>query len=141
MKYVQRLATLSALALVATTGFAQAPADNQPEPTILLVPVQVTDPALEAGCWAQFYTKRDFKGDVATLLGPASVESMDKGTARQLKRDIDSLVLGPKAKLTVYEHSMFKDRSVDFTPNSREGGLIKKLGFGGRIQAMKLSCV
>jgi len=41
-----------------------------------------------------------------TLVGPAEVQSMDKGTAA----------------------------------NSREGGLARKLGFGGRIEAMKLSC-
>jgi hypothetical protein len=35
---------------------------------------------------------------------------------------------------------MFKDRTVSFAPNSREGGLVRKLGFGGRIEAMKLSC-
>jgi hypothetical protein len=29
---------------------------------------------------------------------------------------------------------------VRFEPNSREGGLVRKLGFGGRIEALKLSC-
>jgi|UniRef100_UPI000D366429 hypothetical protein len=114
--------------------------DNQPDPTILLVPVRIQDPALASGCWAQFYSKRDFQGDVATLVGPAQVQSMDKGTARQLKRDIDSVSVGPRATLEVYEHAMFKDRTVSFGPNSREGGLMRKLGFGGRIEAMKLSC-
>jgi hypothetical protein len=114
--------------------------DNQPEPTILLVPVRIQDPALASGCWAQFYSKRDFQGDVATLVGPAQVQSMDKGTARQLKRDIDSVSVGPRATLEVYEHAMFKDRTVSFPANSREGGLVRKLGFGGRIEAMKLTC-
>jgi hypothetical protein len=65
---------------------------------------------------------------------------MDKGTARQLKRDIDSVSVGPRATLQVYEHAMFKDRTVSFPANSREGGLVRKLGFGGRIEALKLSC-
>jgi len=114
--------------------------ENQPDPTILLVPIRVEDPRLASGCWAQFYSKRDFQGDVATLVGPAQVQSMDKGTARQLKRDIDSVSVGPRATLQVYEHAMFKDRTVSFPANSREGGLVRKLGFGGRIEALKLSC-
>lgn len=35
---------------------------------------------------------------------------------------------------------MFKDRTVRFEPNSRKGGLVRKAGFGGRIEALKLSC-
>lgn len=123
-----------------TTTAATSGADNQPDPTILLVPVRVQDPALASGCWVQFYTQRDFQGEVLTVVGPADVQSMDKGAARQLKRDIDSVSVGPKATLQVYEHAMFKDRTVSFAANSREGGLNRKLGFGGRIEAMKLSC-
>jgi hypothetical protein len=115
-------------------------ADNQPDPTILLVPIQINDPALRSGCWAQFYTERNFQGEVATLVGPAEVLTLDKGTAKALKRQIDSVTVGPKATLQVYEHAMFKDRTVSFPANSREGGLVRKLGFGGRIEAMKLSC-
>ncbi|WPH14670.1 beta/gamma crystallin domain-containing protein [Variovorax paradoxus] len=117
-----------------------ASADNRPDPTILLVPVRIEDPALASGCWAQFYTGRNFQGDMLTLVGPAEVQSMDRGTARQLKRDIDSVSVGPRATLKVYEHAMFRDRTVDFPANSREGGLMRKLGFGGRIEAMKLDC-
>lgn len=72
--------------------------------------------------------------------GPAEVRSADKGIGRQFKSTIDSLVLGPKATLKVFEHQMFKDKAVDFVANSREPGLIKKLGIGGRIQSLQLSC-
>ena len=148
MKNFRYLLIASAVALGAcantstpiTTATATATADNRPDPTILLVPIRVEDPALASGCWAQFYTGRDFKGDMLTLVGPAEVQSMDKGTARQLKRDIDSVSVGPRATLQVYEHAMFRDRTVNFPANSREGGLTRKLGFGGRIEAMKLNC-
>ena len=113
---------------------------NQPAPVVMLVPVQVSTKALESGCWAQFYDGRDFKGDILTLVGPADIGGFDKGSGRQLKRNIDSVVLGDKATLHVYEHQMFRDRTVQFAPNTREAGLIKKLGFGGRIQSMKLEC-
>ena len=135
------------LAAAAPASFAQAPAsntraasENQPAPVVLLVPVEISNKALENGCWAQFYDERNFKGDILTVVGPATIESEDKGSGRQFKKNIDSLVLGPKATLKVYEHQMFKDKSVEFAANSKEAGLIKKLGFGGRIQSLQLQC-
>ncbi len=88
----------------------------------------------------QFYPERNFKGDPATLVGPLALETADQLTARQLKRDVDSLVTGPKTTLRVYEHALFKDRSIAFGPNSREGGLITKLGPGGRIESLQIDC-
>jgi hypothetical protein len=119
----------------------KAPAgDNTPVPVIMMVPVEISAPALKNGCWAQLYDERNFKGDVFTVVGPMQLVSTDNSAGRQLKKNIDSLVLGPRATLTVYEHSMFKDKAVTFGPNSKEGGLIKKLGFTGRIESLKLDC-
>lgn len=150
MKTSNQLLACASLALAALAASAQtspAPAagvsangDNQPAPVILLVPVEVSSRALEAGCWAQFYDEKEFKGDILTLVGPTRLDSLDKGSARQLKRDIDSIVTGPKTKLRVYEHRLFKDRNVEFGANSREGSLRKKLGFGGRIESIELEC-
>jgi hypothetical protein len=118
----------------------QTVSDNQPDPTILLVPVQITDPALASGCWAQFYSQRNFQGEMVTLVGPAIIQTLDKGTARQLKRDIDSVSVGPRAKLELFENSMFKDRAVSLPANTRVGGLMTRLSFRGRIEAVRLSC-
>lgn len=135
--------SIAAASIVLAACSAPAPmtrGDNTPQPTVLLVPVQINDPALASGCWAQFFSRRNFEGDVATLVGPAELQTLDDGAGRMLKREIDSVLVGPRARLQVYEHAMFKDRTVDFPANSREGGLIRKLGFGGRIEAMRLSC-
>jgi hypothetical protein len=146
MKNIYPIAITSAFTVLASLSFAQtsnssaAKPDNQPAPMVLLVPVEIQNKALESGCWAQFYDERNFKGEVLTLVGPAQMDSMDKGTGRQFKRSIDSLVLGPKATLKVFEHQLFRDKSVDFSPNAREPGLINKLGVGGRIQSLQLSC-
>ncbi len=138
-------AALAAVALTAAcssgpSNLQTATGDTKPQPVVLQVPVQIDTPELRSGCWAQFYTDRDFKGDVATLVGPVELDSADKLTGKQLKKKIDSLVTGPKATLKVYEHAMFKDRTMSFGPNSREGGLITKLGIGGEIQSLQLSC-
>ncbi len=147
MQYRATLALGLALAAGASASWAQTSSsgpvtggDNQPAPIVMLVPIEISNKALEGGCWAQFYDERNFKGDIMTLVGPAEIGSADKGSGRQFKRNIDSLVLGPKATLKVFEHQMFRDKSVDFAPNSKEPGLVKRLGFGGRIESLKLSC-
>lgn len=148
MKFTS-LAFGAALTLAASLASAQAPTppggvtasgDNRPAPTVLLVPVELQDKALDAGCWAQFFEKKDFQGDMVTLVGPIQLEALDKGSARQLHRDIDSIVTGPKTKLKVFERRLFKDRAVDFEPNAREASARKKLGFTGRIEAVQIDC-
>ena len=147
MNKTSRFLLLAAPAALILAGCSSTPSnlqtatgDTRPQPVVVQVPIEVTSPGLEAGCWAQFYTERNFKGEVATLVGPIALDSADKMTGKQLKRQIDSLVTGPKTTLRVYEHSMFKDRSMAFGPNSREGGLITKLGIGGEIQSLQLEC-
>lgn len=114
--------------------------DTRPQPVVVQVPVQINAPELQSGCWAQFYPDRNFKGDVVTLVGPVALDSADKVTGRQIRKNMDSLVTGPKATLKVYEHALFKDRTMSFGPNSREAGLITKLGIGGDIQSLQLDC-
>lgn len=138
--FVGILVVLGSTAFAQTTPSSSTLTDNQPEPVVMLVPVEISNKALESGCWAQFYDQRNFKGEILTLVGPADLISSDKGSGRQFKRNIDSLVLGPKATLKVFEHQMFKDKAIDFAANSREPGLIKKLGIGGRIQSLQLKC-
>ena len=123
-----------------STNLPTATGDTRPEPRDHAGPGPADQSCLESGCWVQFYDERNFKGEVTTLVGPAELQSPDKGTGRQLKRHVDSLVTGSKATLKVFEHSMFKDRAVTFGPNSREGGLLTKLGFGGDIQSLQLEC-
>ncbi len=150
MKSRHNLMIASLVAVAASTGCSSmmmksdnlptATGDTRPEPVVVVVPVQLTDPALQSGCWVQFYNERNFSGDIITMTGPGELQSADKGTGKELKRHIDSLVTGPKATLRVYEHALFKDRAVTFGPNSREGGLITRLGFGGNIQSLQLEC-
>ena len=137
-------AVLAATLLAVNPSYSQQSPDATPKESeliLMLVPIEISSPAMQAGCWAQLYDERSFKGDTFTMAGPIVIASTDKASGRQLRRNIDSLVIGPKATLTVFEHRMFKDRAVSFGPNSKEPGLIKKLGFSGRIESMKLDCL
>jgi hypothetical protein len=120
----------------ADTGAASSDVDS----AVIVLPTSGAAEQMRSGCWASFYGERNFTGDSLTLIGPVELQTLDKGSAQQLKRDIKSVVTGPRATLTLYEKQFLSARWVGFTPDSREPGLMEKLGFGGRIESMKLSC-
>ena len=113
---------------------------GEPDAAVVLLPTVGAAEQMRAGCWASFYDERNFNGNSLTLIGPVELQTLDKGSARQLKRDIKSIVTGPRATLTLYEKQFLSARWVGFTPDSREPALAEKLGFGGRIESMKSSC-
>jgi len=121
-----------------SSGYGAGSADV--DTAVVLLPTAGAGDQMRAGCWASFYDERNFNGDSLTLIGPVELQTLDKGSARQLKRDIKSVVTGPRATLVVYEKQMLSARSVGFQPNTREAGLAETLGFGGRIESMRMSC-
>ena len=141
------LATLAAaLSLAACSSMSPAPATSSTatlvdlDTAVVVMPTSGASAAMQSGCWASFYDERNFNGDSLTLVGPVELQTLDKGSARQLKRDIKSVVTGPRATLVLFQRQFLSARSVGFTPDSREPGLAEKLGFGGRIESMKLTC-
>ena len=107
---------------------------------VVILPTTGASEQMRAGCWASFYDERNFAGDSLTLIGPVELQTLDRGSASQLKRDIKSVVTGPRATLVVYQKQLLSARSVGFQPNTREAGLVETLGFGGRIESMKMTC-
>ena len=138
-------AVLAALTLAALGGCTSmrggsSTASTGPDTAVVLMPTSGAAAAMQAGCWASFYDERGLTGDSLTLIGPTELQTLDKGTARQLRRDIKSIATGPRATLVVFEKQLLSARSVAFPPDSRERGLVEKLGFGGRIESMRLTC-
>src|SRR3954449_1950219 len=145
----QRLCTLLSAAALASLaacssmrGSSSQPAGgaSDAETAVVVLPTIGAGEQMRNGCWASFYDERNFNGDSLTLIGPVELQTLDKGSAQQLKRDIKSIVTGPRATLTLYEKQFLSARWVGFTPESREPSLTEKLGFGGRIESMRLSC-
>ena len=143
----QRLSTLLSAAALAslaacssmTTGSRSAATGNV-DTAVVVLPTSGAGEQMRNGCWASFYGERNFAGDSLTLIGPIELQTLDKGSAQQLKRDLRSVVTGPRATLTLYEKQFLSARWVGFTPGSREPSLTEQLGFGGRVESMKLSC-
>ena len=145
-RYTTPAALAATFALAACSSMSPAPAMAptatmaEVDTAVVVMPTSGASAAMQAGCWASFYDERNFNGDSLTLVGPVELQTLDKGSARQLKRDIKSIVTGPRATLVLYQKQFLSARSVGFTPDSREPGLAEKLGFGGRIESMKLTC-
>ena len=147
----RRLPTLLAALAVAALGACSSTSSTrsssgyssgmaEPDTAVVVLPTSGAAEQMRAGCWASFYEERNFVGDSLTLIGPVELKTLDQGSARQLKRDIKSIVTGPRATLVVYEKQTLSARSVGFQPNAREAGLVETLGFGGRIESMKMTC-
>ena len=147
----RRLPTLLAALAVAALGACSSTSSTrsssgyssgmaEPDTAVVVLPTSGAAEQMRAGCWASFYEERNFVGDSLTLTGPVELKTLDQGSARQLKRDIKSIVTGPRATLVVYEKQTLSARSVGFPPNSREGGLAEKLGYGGRIESLQMTC-
>jgi hypothetical protein len=147
----RRLPTLLAALAVAALGACSSTSSTrsssgyssgmaEPDTAVVVLPTSGAAEQMRAGCWASFYEERNFVGDSLTLIGPVELKTLDQGSARQLKRDIKSIVTGPRATLVVYEKQTLSARSVGFPPNSREGGLAEKLGYGGRIESLQMTC-
>jgi hypothetical protein len=135
---VVAIAALTVLA--ACTSMRTGTPESTAETAVVVLPTAGAAEQMRSGCWASFYGERNFSGDSLTLIGPVELQTLDQGSAQQLKRDIKSVVTGPRATLTLYEKQFLSARWVGFTPDSREPSLIEALGFGGRIESMKLSC-
>jgi hypothetical protein len=131
---VGTLAACTSMRSGSTTAAAEV------DTAVIVLPTSGAAEQMRNGCWASFYDDRNFNGGSLTLIGPVELQTLDKGSAQQLKRDIRSVVTGPRATLTLYEKQFLSARWVGFTPDSREPGLTEKLGFGGQIESMKLSC-
>ena len=145
----QRLCTLLSIAAVASLaacssmrggGSAPQAGSYDADTAVVVLPTTGAGEQMRNGCWATFYDTANFNGDSLTLIGPVELTTLDRGSARQLRRDIRSVVTGPRATLTLYEKQFLSARWVGFTPDSREPALTEKLGFGGRIESMKLTC-
>jgi hypothetical protein len=136
------LAVLSLLAACTSMrgGGSSSAATPTVDSAVVVLPTSGAAEQMRSGCWASFYSERGFNGDSLTLIGPVELQTLDKGSAQQLRRDLRSVVTGPRATLTLYEKQFLSARWVGFTPDSREPSLTEQLGFGGRIESMKLSC-
>lgn len=122
-------------------GQSQAQADKAP--VVLIVPMlTATDQAMASGCWARLYDSTDFKGNMLTLSGPVDIPSMESGRIAGFEwdRNFDSVMVGPKATLMVWQGNDYTESSTTFRSNQRVLDLDARMGFFEDIKSVKVSC-
>ncbi len=116
-------------------------------------------------CWVDLYDDTQFKGRHVRLKGPIKLTNLLKVQGNNWDKKIESIVVGPKATLTVFENKNFKltlseianhpvlMKSLGITTQDilEDSELIfdadsKVHGFGGfdfyhKIRSLKLNCL
>ena len=121
----------------------QGQSGGQAHPTVfMLVPVAVAakDNSMRSGCWAKIYSAANYSGDTLTLTGPLSIADMSGPYGLNWDDKVDSIELGPKATLTVFDNEQFRDQVAQFKPSQKVADISKRLGFFDEFASVRLSC-
>lgn len=62
----------------------------------------------DKGCWAEFFDGSQYTGKHFLLEGPAQLKDLNNVNGENWNLRIDSIKVGPKAKVTVFENPDFK---------------------------------
>lgn len=127
-----------AVAQDATKSNAKA---NPTPPTAVLLVVPIayaTDNKLGNGCWARLYDGGNYTGSQYVLVGPVDIPAMRDGLG--LNEKYDSVVVGPKATLTVYDNVNYRDKAATLKSASRTPDLDDKMGAFETIRSLKVTC-
>ncbi|MBC7415216.1 MAG: hypothetical protein H7327_09815 [Herminiimonas sp.] len=111
-------------------------------PLVRLDPTELRGhPTLAKGCWVWLFPKKNYKGsgDIA-ISGPVDVRSLHTPLGLDWKQKTESVIVGPKATVTVFETENFGDRQAVFKPSTRILNMRKKLRFTQSIDSLKVAC-
>lgn len=111
-------------------------------PLIILAPTEVrTDPTLARGCWVRLFPQPGFKGeDDLTVAGPLELPALHTPVGVDWKHRTQSLLVGPKATVTVYESPKYGDREATFKPGDQVTDLHREMKGVMAINSMKIAC-
>lgn len=113
-------------------------------PVYLLVPVETAsnDSAMKNGCWAKLYSRDNYGGDMLTLVGPTMLSDMDSAGFFGLNWDdrVESLELGPKATMTVYDNENYRDQVAKFNAGQRVADVSRRTGMFDEFASLRIDC-
>jgi len=120
--------------------------------------------AKDKECWAEFFQDSQYAGKQFRLEGPVQLENLSNVHSENWESRIESLKVGPKASVTVYENTNFKltlkemekypdllrslgltekdameDKELIFIANSRIHDL-SDFNFRNKIRSLKIDC-
>lgn len=108
----------------------------------MLVPADVAakQSATKGGCWAKIYDGENYMGDTLTLNGPISLADMTGPFGLNWDDRVNSIEVGSKATLTVFDNEAFRDQVAQFKSGQKVPDISKKLGFFDEFASVRLTC-
>ena len=135
----------------ATPGGAPSPKQGQPSTgravnttphVLVLVPVDLSirENSTKSGCWAKIYDGENYMGDTLTLAGPIELADMDGPFGLDWDDKVNSVELGPKATMTVFDNEAFRDPVAQFKSGQKVPNISRKLGMFDEFESVRISC-
>lgn len=95
----------------------------------------------EVACWVEIYMNSGFDKNQPHLLlvGPHELMTLKALKDRNWDNDIESIIVGPRATVVVYEHTHFKGRELLLKPHQRVGSLTDE-HLNNEIESLRVSC-
>ena len=112
-------------------------------PAIILAPLEIrTEPTLQQGCWVQLFPQTDYKGDDhLTISGPLDLPSLHNPRGGVIwKHKTESLIIGPRANVTVFENENYSHKTAALKPGTHEPQLRGNLKFTQSIDSLRIRC-
>lgn len=111
-------------------------------PMIILAPTELrADPNFQKGCWVRLFDGVNYRGkDELTIAGPLEMTALHTPRGYNWKQRTESLMVGPSATVTVYEHEQFRNKTATFEPGQQVPDLRKAPGFTQSIDSLKVTC-
>lgn len=107
---------------------------------VVLVPVLIAEKQDLGECWARLYTDENFHGDQLSLVGPVDMPNMRTPFGRDWSGEFESIAVGPKATVTIYDNENYAQKAATFKAGQRVPKLDKKLGFFEQVHSVKIAC-
>ena len=92
------------------------------------------------GCWAELFLSENFEGNALTLHGATEVDNIARDWGFPWDPLYESLRVGPRGSLTVFENPHFRDRTATFGPGRRIPDLDEAMGIFRTIRSVRLRC-
>ncbi|MBZ2210026.1 beta/gamma crystallin domain-containing protein [Massilia soli] len=108
----------------------------------VLIPVDLAarEASTKSGCWAKIYDGENYMGDTLTLTGPISLADMSGPFGLNWDDRVNSIELGPKAMMTVYDNEGFRDQVAMFKGGQKVPDISRKLGFFDEFASIRITC-
>ena len=92
------------------------------------------------GCWASLYKGPHFTGEALALRGRTDIANIHTDWGFAWDPQFESISVGPRAVLTIYDNVSFRDRTARFGPGKHVPDLDEKMGIFRSIRSLRVRC-